>query len=326
MTNRTSSSLILSGRDLLLVAGGGVMGKSGPGCEWRRPQRDPAASWQRFGPATNLNIRGPVVIEDAYATPGMRQIVALVDDPGGAYLGRFVVEGKGPWGAPIPITGSKNLLYSGTPAFLQSDRLPGGAYDVFAPLEEGVAHFMCNSPEPVAPWLLFRFAEGAGRIDALAVVESRLGTGRFELLVRQGPVLAALWCDKNGSPGRWSRRETLFDNAAGRPAIIQGRFGVNGHLEVLTLDKGGNLWHAWRNNDDSARPVWNGPAMVCPAPAGTSSVGRDDFVGLLQHAPGPADPGTLEASCSIFGRHHHFRRDQAPPWKWHGPLRVGTDR
>lgn len=332
MTNRESSCLIQTRRgsrgDFLLVTGAGSKGSSIACQEWWRRNDEAGQPWRRSGETTEAPLRGPTIIEDSFGTPGRVQMVALIELDGVERIGRFVLSDRSGWGWPSPIfvKSSAGLPFTGTPAFIQSDRLPGGAYDVLAPLEEGVAHLMCNSPDPAAPWLVFRALETLGQIDALSLVESRLGTGRFELIVRQGSRLAATFREKNGAHSSWTRAQTLFDNAAGQPALIQGRFGRNGHLELLTLDSTGNLWHAWRNNDDLSQMDWHGPARIVTAPAGTSRVGPDDFVALFQSKPGPAGPGTLEAVCSIAGRHYHLSRDQAPPWKWHGPTRLEADR
>lgn len=332
MSNRDSSCLIQTRRgsrgDFLLVTGGGSRGTTVPNQEWWRHNDEPGQPWRRSEQTSDLLLRGPTVIEDSFGTPGRVQMIALVEQDGVERLGRFVLSERSGWGwpAPIPIKSSAGLPFSGTPAFIQSDRLPGGAYDVIAPLEEGVAHLMCNSADPAAPWLVFRALESLGRIDALTFSESRLGTGRFEMVLRLGSNLAATYREKNGAHTSWTTAHLLFDNAAGRPALIQGRFGRSGHLELLTLDSTGNLWHAWRNNDDLSRLAWNGPALIVPAPAGTSRVGPDDFVALFQANPGREGPGTLEAVCSIAGRHYHLSRDQKPPWKWHGPTRLGSER
>lgn len=312
----------------MLVTGRGPEKSAVPSQEWWRRNDEPGQPWRRSEQTSDLALRGPAVIEDSFGTPGRIQMMALVEQHGVEKLGRFVLSERSGWGWPEPILvkNSAGLPYAGAPAFIQSDRLPGGAYDVIAPLEEGVAHFMCNSADPAAPWLVFRALESVGRIDALTLTESRLGTGRFEMILRQGSNLAALHREKNGAHTSWTTPQPLFDRAAGRPALIQGRFGANGHLELLTLDSTGNLWHAWRNNDDLSRLGWNGPALIVHAPAGTSRVGPDDFVALFQSKPGREGPGTLEAVCSIAGRHHHLSRDQTPPWKWHGPTRLGNER
>lgn len=332
MTNRESSCFIQTRRgsqgDFLLVTGGGAPGATGPGYEWWRCNDEPGEPWRRSGPASDLALRGPAIIQDSYGTPGRRQLVARVELESGWALGRFVLQtrsGLG-WGTPVVITASKGLPYSGMPVFVQSDRLPGGSYDIYAPLEDGLVQFMCNSPDPAAPWFSFRSLGSLGQIDALSLVESRLSTGRFELMLRQGPNLAVMWRQKNGPPDSWQEPFHLFDNAAGRPAMIQSKFGLNGHLEVLTLDRDGNLLHAWRNNDEPASAKWHGPHEVVTAPAGTSRVKPDDFVALFQSNYGAPGPGTLEAVCSIGGRHYHLTRDAAPPWKWNGPTKIGTDR
>lgn len=97
------------------------------------------------------------------------------------------------------------------------------------------------------------------------------------------------------------------------PVLVQSRFGRQGNFELVSASDEGNLFHAWRNNDNPFMP-WS-----AAIPFG-DRIGRAFGVAMIQSDYG--DPGNLEVVCNIDGRLLFFWRDSGPSFTWNGPYDI----
>lgn len=101
--------------------------------------------------------------------------------------------------------------------------------------------------------------------------------------------------------------------AGGNPALVHGRFGTAGNLELVYPVAGDGAVHLSRDEDTPFAP-WSLPTAF-----GTS-LGPVDGVGMIQSSYGR--PGNLDAvACAGTGL-YAFWRDSGPAFSWRGPRRL----
>jgi hypothetical protein len=178
----------------------------------------------------------------------------------------------------------------------------------------GLSHCWRNNDTAGFPWV-GPTAFGAGDVDGVALIESRLGApgpGPLEVVVRTGHVLDH-YARSPVFPFAWAGPLSFAAGVSGNPALVQSRFGAVGNLEVVVPLEEGGLAHWWRNNDDPALP-WIGPAVFA------GGLGVVDAVALV-HSTLDA-PGTLEVVARVGDQLFHLWRDSGPPFAWTAPQPI----
>jgi hypothetical protein len=161
-----------------------------------------------------------------------------------------------------------------------------------------------------------------------ALTDPRVSTGPTGITLNNdgdeiGDVCNSTWSLVNGhaEEAYWSvadNRCVLPVSAAmpgvrANPALVQGRFGVQGNFEVVVPYVDGAVFHTWRNNDNGFMP-WAGVFSF-----GQAS-GPVDGVTLIQSNYG--SPGNLELIVNAGGRLQFFWRDSGPSFTWNGPYAM----
>jgi hypothetical protein len=272
---------------------------------WRNNE-DPAMPWSAptpFGMGLGA-VSGASLIQSNYGKPGNLEVVAVA-----AGELQHLWRDSGPafaWSGPI-LAGAG---VTGNPALIQSRFGVQGNFEVVAPAGGGgLVHFWRNNDNPAMPWSApTPFATGLGNVDAVTMIESNYTRpGNLEVVARVGGELYFTWRDDTG----WHDPIQLELGVAGRPALIQGRFGTVGNFELVVPTAGGGLVHFWRNNDDPAMP-WS-----APTPFGT---GAYDDISLIQSNYG--DPGNLEVIAREGDKLDFYWRDSGPSFTWNGPYTI----
>jgi hypothetical protein len=179
---------------------------------------------------------------------------------------------------------------------VQSNRASGDFELVVADRANArIAHCRRNNEDPELSWIGPRYF-GVGTIRGLSLIQSNFGSpslGNLEVIANDSGRLAHYWCEDH-SPYTWHGPFYIADaQVSGNPALIQSRFGVRGHFELVTPPGGSQkrgLLHFRRNNDRPDLP-WEGPTLFA------SALADIEAVGLIQSNFG--DPGNLEAIVRV---------------------------
>lgn len=277
---------------------------------WRNND-DPTLPWSsalRFGESV-----GPVdaitVIQSNFGSPGNLELIARVGDQL-----VFFWRDSGPdfrWNGPFPLGSS----VAGNPVLLQSRFGTQGNFELVTPAAQGggLLFWWRNNDDPSLPWAgPFPFAQHAGTIDAITMIQSNFGSpGNLELIARAGDQLVFFWRDSGPTFG-WNGPFPIGAGVRGNPVLIQSRFGTQGNFELVApAAQGGGMLFWWRNNDDPALP-WAGPY-----PFG-QTLGTVDEITLIQSNFG--SPGNLELIARAGDRLYFFWRDSGPTFNWNGPF------
>jgi hypothetical protein len=96
-------------------------------------------------------------------------------------------------------------------------------------------------------------------------------------------------------------------------SLVQGNFGAVGNFQLVVPSTNGGLRHYWRDNNAAGFP-WTGPEFFASGFAGGASIIQSNFgVGL----------GNFEVILQEGGRLAHYWREDAPPFRWLGPIYFG---
>jgi hypothetical protein len=165
------------------------------------------------------------------------------------------------------------------------------------------------------------FATNVGRFDAITMIQSNFSTGshvgNLELAALFQSSLLYYWRE-DVPPYIWHGPEPMkgFEQRLfrGNPVLIQGRFEKRGNFELVVPLQSGGIAHYSRVNDSPDLP-WFGPNVF-----GTD-VHPFDAVTMIQTnwTIGPKI-GLLELIGLVDGQLLFYFREDAPPFKWWGPL------
>jgi hypothetical protein len=249
------------------------------------------------------------MIQSNFGSPGNLEVIARV----GEQL-LFFWRDSGPdfrWSGPFPLGGGA----AGNPVLIQSRFGAQGNFELVTPAAAGggMLFWWRNNDDPALPWAgPFPFAQHAGRIDAVTLIQSNFGSpGNLEVIARTGDQLAFFWRD-SGPAFNWNGPFGLGGGVRGNPVLIQSRFGTQGNFELVApAAAGGGMLFWWRNNDDPTLP-WSGPF-----PFG-QSLGNVDEITMIQSNFG--SPGNLELIARAGDRLYFFWRDSGPAFAWNGPF------
>ncbi len=178
----------------------------------------------------------------------------------------------------------------------------------------GLVHCWRNHDAAGFPWVSTDYF-GSGFLDGASLIQRFEGATPWDLevLARVGGRLALF----RREDGKWRQPTYIASGVAGRPALIQSRFGVNGNYEVVVPAAGGGLAYYRRRNDDPGRP-WTPPVVFA------ENLGTVEGVALIQTDSG--FPGTLELVAVVRdgaqSRLVHFWSDPPADTVWHGPAEV----
>lgn len=157
-------------------------------------------------------------------------------------------------------------------------------------------------PYPIEPNL--------GKVDAMGMVESKLGEGRtsLEVVARTGEDLQFLWND-SGDPAKWHLSPTpIAGQVVGNPALIQTRHGSPGDFQLVCPAVRGGLMYMRRRNDQEGYP-WSTPYVFAPG------LGEVAAVGLLESDLG-GGMGRLEVVARTGDRLRILWNETAEPTDW----------
>ena len=206
------------------------------------------------------------------------------------------------WHGPIPVATG----VSGNPCFVRRKVGMGRILDVVVPLETmGIAYYR-RRVDGSPPWRGHQdFGFELGHVDEVTATQSNLGNlGTLEVVARAGDRLVHYWRGE-GPAGAWQGPHDVCRGVTGVPAVIQGRHGLWGNLELVTPLQAGGVAHFWCNND-SEDFEWTGP---------TAMFGTEDVLAtsLLQSNFGSCGLGNLEVAV-WDGRdvRLYWRRDVEP--------------
>jgi hypothetical protein len=208
----------------------------------------------------------------------------------------------------------------GNPAFIQGRFLWPGNFELVVPLQTGgLAHYSRVNSDARLPWYgPTVFGLDIGVVDAVSMIQSNFtagpGIGNLELVARFQGQLVFYWRE-DVPPYVW-HGPTVVPNTAGVsgvPSLIQGRFLRRGNFELVTPLASGGLAHYSRVNDVAGVP-WAGPEVFA------QDMGVFDAVSLVQTAfSSGGGAGDLHIVASARGQLFFYRRDDVPPYAWHGP-------
>ena len=224
----------------------------------------------------------------------------------------------------------QNIVPAGAAApgsIIQSDFTHDGRHGnfevvvpVFAP--DGTMalwHYYHDNSDANLPW------QRAQRIatnvaSSGSIIQSDFGdeNKNFEVvvpLVEGGEInLWHFWRDNSDTSAPWQRAQRITTNVDGAACIIQSDFrGDHGNFEVvvpLRNDAGLlELWHFWRENDDTSTPWQRGQRIVVGV-SGPAVLIQSDFIS--------GDHGNFELVVPIGPSLIHFWRDNSDtskPWQ-----------
>jgi hypothetical protein len=212
----------------------------------------------------------------------------------------------------------------GNLALIQGRFLSPGNFELVTPQASGgLAHYSRVNIDPTLPWAgPETFGTNVGSFDAVTMIQSNFttgGPGNLEVVARWSGGLLFYWRE-DVPPYVW-HGPTMFPltlpgsgTVRGNPAMIQGKFGNRGNLELVTPVGDGGLAHYWRDNDAPGTP-WHGPTLFA------QDIGLFDAVTLVQSDFGSAGgAGNLEVIARVGGQLFHYSRQDTPPWNWSGPF------
>lgn len=100
------------------------------------------------------------------------------------------------------------------------------------------------------------------------------------------------------------------------PSLIHGRFLTPGNFELVAPMQSGGIAHYSRVNSDLTLP-WVGPAVFA------TDLGKVDAVSMIQSTfTGGSGRGNLEVVALSQGSLFAYWREDAPPYRWHGPTVI----
>jgi hypothetical protein len=209
------------------------------------------------------------------------------------------------------------------PVLIKGRFLNPGNFEMLSPLASGgLAHFSRVNSVDFVPWFGPEvFGTNVGHFDAISMIQSNFttgsGVGNLEVVALFRSSLLYYWRE-DVPPYIWHGpvpmngfQQRLF---TGNPVLIQGRFLKRGNFELVVPLASGGIAHYSRVNDDPALP-WFGPEVF-----GTD-VGQFDAITMIQSkwTIGPK-VGLLEVVARVGGTLVFYFREDAPPYKWWGPL------
>jgi hypothetical protein len=271
-----------------------------------RDNDNPTFPW--FGPvifaATLGKIDRVAVIESQLEGTATLESLVLF----GNELAYYWREGSPYWAWHGPITVATGV--SGSPCFVRCKVGMGCTLDVVVPLEKtGIAHYRRSDDGPASPWSGRRvFGCELGHVDGVTATQSNLGNmGTLEVVARAGDRLVHYWRGE-GSAEEWQGPIDVCGRATGIPAVIQGRHGLRGNLELVAPLQTGGIAHLWCNND-SEDFEWTGPTAI---------FGTEDVLAtsLLQSNFGSCGLGNLEVAAWDGRNIRLYWRHDDTPWTW----------
>jgi hypothetical protein len=248
----------------------------------------------------------PSLIQSNFGNPGNLEVVARIGDR----LAHFWRDSGPPWAWHGPTFFAGGV--SGNPALIQGIFGGRGNFELVVPLAiGGLAHYWRDNDAPGLPWRgPTPFGTGAGRIDAVAMIQSNFGDpGNLEVIARIGDRLGLFW-RLSGPPWTWNGPSFFFTGARGVPSFVQSSFGARGNFELVTPLAGGGLAHLWRANDAPGLP-WSTPS---PTFGGGDQYDAAALVEGNFGNPGPG--GNLELMARVGNNSRFFWRQDGPPWQW----------
>lgn len=215
---------------------------------------------------------------------------------------------------------------AGNVTLIQGRFLSRGNFELLMPQRDGgFAHYSrCNDEARLWWYGPERYGQDLGVIDAVTMIQSNFTSGAnigsLEVVARWQGQLLFFWRE-DVPPYRWHGPSLLnpVDHSesiivSGSPSLIQSRFGFRGNFELVTPLASGGLAHYWRANDDP-NLLWYGPTVF------GVEAGVFETACLIQsHFSSSGNgPGNLELVARAGGLLLHYSREDAPPYRWHGP-------
>jgi hypothetical protein len=199
---------------------------------------------------------------------------------------------------------------SGNPGLVRRKIGMSGTLDVVIPLKKaGIAHYWRPGDGSARSWKGPEvFGLDLGQVDGVTATQTNLGSlGTLEVVARAGDRLVHYW--RGGGPAEaWHGPKGVCDGATGVPAVIQGKYGLWGNLELVTPLQAGGVAHFWCNNDGSDFE-WSGPTAVF----GTGDVLATS---LLESNFGSPALGNLEVAAQDDKNVRLYWRRDGAPWIW----------
>jgi hypothetical protein len=255
---------------------------------WNGDQRFVGCTFERTG--DGLLVKAPPT--RAIAPPGSYLLV-VIDELGIPSDGRFLSLGP-------PRRGSSSLVQTGSGTH--------GDFALVAPRAGGgLSTWFRDNDAPGQPWSAGPpVAQDGGAIGAVPSTVQGDVDGALEVAARIGDRLASYRC-----AGAWDG-PVLFGapGVRGNPAMVRGRYGGRGNLELVVPVEGGGIAHYWR--DDDSGGGWSEPTVF------GESDGVVDAVALVQGDLGGS--GDLEVIARYGTALAQWWRESAPPWRWTGPI------
>jgi len=220
----------------------------------------------------------------------------------------------------------KNILrgeVAANPVLLQGRFLRPGNFELASALSEtGLVHYSRVNSIDFVPWFgPSVFANNVGHFDAITLIQSNFTagshTGNLELAALFQSSLLYYWRE-DVPPYIWHGPEAMngFQQRLfrGNPVLIQGRFEKRGNFELVVPLESGGIAHYSRVNDSPHLP-WFGPNIFA------TDVHPFDAVTMVQTnwTIGPKI-GLLELIGLVDAQLLFYFREDAPPFKWWGPL------
>ena len=220
----------------------------------------------------------------------------------------------------------RNILsaeVAANPVLIQGRFLRPGNFEMLVPLVSGgLAHCSRVNSVDFVPWFGPEiFGTDVGHFDAISMIQSNFttgsGVGNLEVAALFQSTLLYYWRE-DIPPYRWHGpvpmngfQQRIF---TGNPVLIQGRFLHRGNFEMAIPLTSGGIAHYSRVNDDPALP-WFGPNVF------GDNLGSIDSITMIQSkwTVGPKI-GLLELVARVGGNLFFFFREDAPPYRWWGPL------
>jgi hypothetical protein len=198
--------------------------------------------------------------------------------------------------------------------FIQSNFGSKGNLEAVIPGRvSGLAYVWRDNDNPALPWSAPNFFD-AGTYAGTALIQSNFGTpgvGNLEVVALTGGQLVHFWREDQ-APFTWHGPTPIASGVSGKPALIQGNFGVKGNFELVAPLTAGAIGHFWRDNDGALD--WHGPEIF------GASTGQIRGVALLQSSFGPGNLEVIATTGTGSTRWlEHSWRDASG---WHGPEQI----
>jgi hypothetical protein len=183
----------------------------------------------------------------------------------------------------------------------------------------GLVHQWCDADGERTWFRSTPFATDLGPVDAVAICLGDYGSpASLEIVARAGGRLhhlsrpTSFGSSSSGRPAADEAPAPLpIDDAAGVPAIVQGRFGNKGNFEVVAPRRGGGIAHLWRDNDADRRR-WRH----------ARTFGRERVFEAVALVHGDLEDHHLEVLARTGSELCHFWRDNASPSSWHAAVML----